>query len=100
MRAHKNERYLPSEARSPYSRVERIPMLRWTAIAAVVATMLVAAVPAFAAAAQTTQPAAPARPAAQIGNLFTVNAVKIDATAESAILARDAAMAQGRAQAF
>jgi uncharacterized protein DUF2066 len=75
-------------------------MPRWTAIAAVVATILVAAVPAFAAAAQTAQPAAPARPAAQIGNLFTVNAIKIDATAESAILARDAAMAQGRAQAF
>jgi hypothetical protein len=32
----------------------------------------------------------------QLGDLFTVTAVKIDATAESAIIARDLAMAQGR----
>ena len=39
--------------------------------------------------------AAPARP-----DLFTVSAAKVDATAESAISARDAAMAQGRAAAW
>jgi uncharacterized protein DUF2066 len=76
-------------------------MLRRTSFAVAVAFILAAsAAPIFAAPAQTAPAATPARPAAQFGNLFTVNAVKIDATAESAILARDAAMAQGRAQAF
>ena len=44
--------------------------------------------------------AAPVRPAARVGDLYTVNNVKIDATAESATIARDLAMAQGRPQAW
>jgi hypothetical protein len=42
--------------------------------------------------------AAPAGP--QVGDLYTVNTVRVDATAESAQTARDAAMAQGRPQAW
>ena len=43
---------------------------------------------------------APAPAAAQAGDLYTVNNIRVDATAESAQTARDAAMAQGRPQAW
>ena len=74
---------------------------------AIVATLLAAAGPAFPAAAPRPAPPAapaaapPARPAAvQAANLFAVNDVKIDATAESATSARDLALGQGARQAF
>jgi hypothetical protein len=44
--------------------------------------------------------AAPAPVAATPGDLFTVTGVRVDATAESAQTARDAAMAQGRPEAW
>src|SRR5690242_19935283 len=43
---------------------------------------------------------APAPAGPQVGDLYTVNTVRVDATAESAQTARDAAMAQGRPQAW
>ena len=52
----------------------------------------------FAASAQAAPAPAPA--AAQAGDLFTVTDIRVDATAESAQTARDAAMAQGRPQAW
>jgi hypothetical protein len=43
---------------------------------------------------------APTSAASQAGDLYTVNTIRVDATAESAQTARDAAMAQGRPQAW
>jgi len=80
--------------------LERILMSR-SLLFALAAAFVFAAAPAYSAAAP--RPAAPAPAAAAItqpANLFAVNGVKIDATADSAINARDLAMAQGRAQAF
>jgi hypothetical protein len=78
-------------------------MLRSIAFALVAVSFAAAALnsaPAHSAAATVSAAAAPVRPAAQAGDLFTVNSVKIDATAESATIARDLAMAQGRPQAW
>ncbi len=49
-------------------------------------------------AADATAPAQPVAPT--FGDLFTISGIRVDATAESAIIARDLAMAQGRPQAW
>src|SRR5215510_12736298 len=75
-------------------KAERIPMRRLFVFAFAVAAMSIAA-HAHAAPAPAPAAAAPA-PAATAPDLFTITNVKVDATAESAQTARDAAMAQGR----
>src|SRR5688572_1553776 len=73
----------------PIVKAERIPMRRLLVLAFAVAAM------SFAASAH----AAPA-PASAPADIFTVTDIRVDATAESAQTARDAAMAGGRPQAW
>jgi len=80
-------------------------MLRYIAFALVATSFAAAALnsaPADSAAAPAAKAAAsaPPRPAEQAGDLFAVNNIKVDATAESAAIARDLAIGQGRAQAW
>jgi hypothetical protein len=72
-------------------------MLRFAQLVVIGASLAVISLP-CAMAAEVDTPAAVPSPA--IGDLFTVAGIKVDASAESAIAARDIAMAQGRPQAW
>ena len=75
-------------------------MRRLLVLVSAVAAMSFAAT-AHAAPAPATPAAPPAAPAASApGDLYTVTGIRVDATAESAQTARDAAMAQGRPEAW
>jgi hypothetical protein len=74
-------------------------MLRFAQL--VVTAAFFAVISASSASAAATDAGAPAAVAAPaLGDLFTVAGIKVDATAESATIARDIAMAQGRPQAW